>query len=129
MADEKRKESAVRRKKEQEIMEYKKEKKRPTWPEKVPYSKWKPDVLSWDIEHHLASGSSKFGQLIEMLKKEGRYITFEQISTRLGKQRDEKDIIPKIIVLLDAINDETCFNKLSRAWTRLQTSGGTPQKH
>ena len=63
VANEKRKEAAIRRKKEQEILEYKNEKKRPvpTWPEKVPYSKFKPDLLSWDLEHYLSSGASKFG--------------------------------------------------------------------
>ena len=118
MADVKRKESIVRRKRDQEILEYKNEKKRaiPSWPEKIPYSKFKPDLLSWDTEHYLTSASSKFGQLIEMLKKEGRLSTFEQISTRLGRNRDDKDIIPKVVALLDAINEETCFNKLSKAW-------------
>ena len=118
MADVKRKESIVRRKRDQEILEYRNEKKRaiPSWPEKIPYSKFKPDLLSWDTEHYLTSASSKFGQLIEMLKKEGRLSTFEQISTRLGRNRDDKDIIPKVVALLDAINEETCFNKLSKAW-------------
>ena len=118
MANEKRKESALRRKKEQEMLDYKNVKKRPvpSWPEKVPYSKFKPDLLSWDREHYLSSGSSKFGEFVEMLKKEGRLITFEQVSTRLGNSRNDKDIINKIVSLLDSMNEETCFNKLSKAW-------------
>ena len=63
-----------------------------------------------------------------MLKKEGRFVTFEQISTRLGKHRDDKDIISKIIVLLDAINDETCFNKLSRTWDQITNQKKNPSE-
>ena len=51
-----------------------------------------------------------------MLKKEDRLITFEQVQTRLGRQRDDLDIIRKVVVLLDAINEDTCFNKLSKSW-------------
>ena len=53
MADEKRVEAASQRKREKEINEYKNEKRRhiPTWPETVPYSKFKPDLLSWDKDH------------------------------------------------------------------------------
>ena len=118
MADIKRQEAAVYRKKERELQEYKNEKKRsiPSWSKNVDYSKYKPDLLSWDKEHHLTSASSKFGQFVEMLKKEDRLVTFEQVQTRLGKQRDEIDIIKKIVELLDAINEETCYNKLSKAW-------------
>ena len=69
MANEKRKEAALRRKKEQEMLDYKNDKKRPvpTWPAKVPYTKFKPDLVSWDKEHYLSSGSTKFGQFVEML--------------------------------------------------------------
>ena len=118
MADQKRLEAATQRKKEKELLEYKNEKRRPipTWPEKIPYSKFKPDLLSWDKENHLSSASSKFGQMVEMLKKEGRINTFEQIQTRLGRNRDDKDILVKIIALLDAINEETCYNKITKAW-------------
>ena len=64
----------------------------------------------------MTSASSKFGQFLEMLKKEDRIITFEQIQTRIGKQRDEKDIIKQVVSMLDAINEETCYNKLSKVW-------------
>ena len=100
------------------MLEYKNEKIRsiPSWPKNVEYSKFKPDLLSWNSEHHLTSASSKFGQLLEMLKREDRLVTFEQVQTRLGRQRDDSDIIIKVIKLLDAINEETCYNKLSKAW-------------
>ena len=64
----------------------------------------------------MSSASSKFGMFLEMMKKEGRLTTFEQIQTRLGRQRDEKDIIAKVVGLLDEINKETCYNRLSKAW-------------
>ena len=118
MADEKRKEETEIRMKEKELIGYKNERERPvpTWPKSVTYSKFKPDLLSWDREHYLTSASSKFGQFLEMLKKEDRIITFEQIQTRIGKQRDEKDIIKQVVSMLDAINEETCYNKLSKVW-------------
>ena len=55
MADEKRREAVAQRKKEQDMLEYRNEKKRsiPTWPEKVPYSKFKPDFLSWNLDYFL----------------------------------------------------------------------------
>ena len=52
-----------------------------------------------------------------MLKREDRLVTFEQVQTRLGRQRDDTDIIEKVIKLLDAINEETCYNKLSKVWS------------
>ena len=118
MADEKRQEAAEQRKKEKELLDYKNEKRRsiPTWPKNVAYNKFKPDLLSWNKEHHLTSASSKFGQFLEMLKKEDRLVTFEQVQTRLGKQRDAHDIILKVVCLLDTINEETCFNKISASW-------------
>ena len=118
MADLKRYEDSTRRQKDQELQKYKNEKKRPipSWPEKILYSKFKPDLLSWNSENYLSSESAKFGQMLEMLKKEGRITTFEQVQTRLGRQRDEKNIIVKVVELLDTINEETCFNKLSKAW-------------
>ena len=101
MADQKLQEAAEHRKKERELQDYKNEKKRiiPSWPQNVDYTKFKPDLLSWDKEHHLTSASSKFGQFLEMLKKEGRLVTFEQVQTRLGRQRDQSDIIKKIVEL------------------------------
>ena len=130
MANEKRKEAAIRRKKEQQILEYKNEKKRPvpSWPEKVPYSKFKPDLLSWDVEHFLSSGASKFGQFVEMLKKEGRFVTYEQVSTRLRKLRNDENIISKVVELLDSINEETCFNKLSRSWDTITSLKRNPSE-
>ena len=117
-ADIKRLEANAERIKEKEFKEYKNEKRRPipTWPESVEYTRFKPDLLSWDKENHLSSGSSKFGQLMEMLKKEGKLYTFEQVQARLGKMRNEPDIIIKIVALLDEINEETTYNKLSRSW-------------
>ena len=118
MADLKRVEAAEQRKKEKELLDYKSEKKRPvpTWPEEIPYGKFEPDLLSWDREHHLTSSSSKFGQVVEMLKKEKRITTFEQIQTRLSHCRDDKDIVEKIVKLLDSINEETTYNKLAKGW-------------
>ena len=129
MADQKRIEDATQRKKDKEIYRYKNEKRRaiPTWPEKIPYAKFKPDLISWNRENHLSSGATKFGEMVEMLKKEGRITTFEQIQTRLGRQRDEKDIIEKIVELLDAINEETVYNKLAKGWdsiTNLKRKSG-----
>ena len=114
----KRIEANADRVKEKELKDYKNEKRRPipTWPNTVEYTKFKPDLLSWDKEHHLSSGSSKFGQLMEMLKREGKLHTFEQIQARLGKSRNDTDIIVKIVSLLDEINEETTYNKLSRSW-------------
>ena len=111
MSDQKRTDAAAQRKREKEITEYRNEKRRPipTWPENISYSKFKPDLLSWNKEQQLTSGSSKFGQMTEMLKKEGRITTFEQIQTRLGRSRDDADILVKIVELLDQINEETCF--------------------
>ena len=95
MDEEKRTEAAVQRKKSLLLEEYKREKKRaiPSWPENLPYNKFKPDVLSWDQENHLTSSSVKFGLLAEMLKSQGRITLYEQIQTRLGKQRNESNII------------------------------------
>ena len=53
---------------------------------------------------------------MEMLKKEGKLHFFEQIQARLGKSRNDSDIIEKIVALLDEINEETTYNKISRAW-------------
>ena len=100
-ADQKRIEANNQRIKEKELLEYKNEKKRciPSWPQNVEYAKFKPDLLSWSKEHHLSSGSSKFGQLMEMLKKDGKFHLFEQIQARLGKSRNDNDIIEKIVTL------------------------------
>ena len=91
MDDTKRTEAAILRKRNAELEEYKKEKRReiPSWPKVLPYSKFKPDLLSLDKENHLSSGSVKFGLLAEMLKKQDRIITYEQIQTRLGKNRND----------------------------------------
>ena len=90
MDEEKRMEAAVIRKRNIEIEEYRKEKRRsiPMWPKSMSYTKFKPDLLSWDKEHHLTSGSVKFGLLAEMLKGQDRITTYEQIQTRLGKERN-----------------------------------------
>ena len=63
MADIKRAEAIDERQREKELTIYKNEKRRaiPTWPKEVPYSKFKPDLLSWNKEHHLTSAASKFG--------------------------------------------------------------------
>ena len=118
MDEEKRKEAAVQRKKNQEMEEYKREKRRaiPSWPKSLSYTKFKPDLLSWDQEHHLSSGGVKFGLLAEMLKSHERITTFEQIQTRLGRNRNDSNIILQVVALLDSINEETVFNKLSAAW-------------
>ena len=121
MNDIKTTEAARLRKKSTELEEYKKEKRRaiPTWPKALPYSKFKPDLISWDEEHYLTSGSVKFGLLVEMLKSFDRISTFEQIQVRLGKQRNDKDIISQIVKLLDTINEETVYNKISSAWEEI----------
>ena len=121
MDEEKRLEAAVLRKRNLELEEYKREKRRavPTWPSSLPYSKFKPDLRSWDQEHHLSSGSVKFGLLAEMLKGQGRITVYEQIQTRLGKNRNDPNIIAQVLTLLDAINEETVFNKLCAAWDDL----------
>ena len=118
MDEEKRMEAALIRKRNLEIEEYRKEKRRniPTWPKSMTYTKFKPDLLSWDKEHHLTSGSVKFGLLAEMLKSQDRVTTYEQIQTRLGKERNDDDIIKKVTILLDGINEETVYNKLASAW-------------
>ena len=118
MDEEKRMEAARIRKRNIEIEEYRKEKRRniPTWPKSMTYTKFKPDLLSWDKEHHLTSGSVKFGLLAEMLKSQDRVTTYEQIQTRLGKERNDDDIIKKVTILLDSINEETVYNKLASAW-------------
>ena len=71
-ADIKRREAVDQRQKERQLQEYRNEKRRtiPVWSDCVPYSKFKPDLVSWDQEHHLTSASSKFGMFTEMLKKE-----------------------------------------------------------
>ena len=121
MDEEKRMEAAVIRKRNIELEEYRKEKRRniPTWPKSMTYTKFKPDLLSWDKEHHLTSGSVKFGLLAEMLKSQERVTTYEQIQTRLGKERNDDDIIKKVIELLDGINEETVYNKLAVAWEEI----------
>ena len=77
MADIKRSEALSERKREKEMLLYKNEKRRaiPTWPKEVPYSKFKPDLISWDKEHFMTSSSSKFGLMLEMLKKEDRSLS------------------------------------------------------
>ena len=109
MDEEKRMEAASIRKRNLEIEEYRKEKRRsiPTWPKTMTYTKFKPDLLSWDQEHHLTSGSVKFGLLAEMLKSQERVMTYEQIKTRLGNSRNDQDIIKQVVSLLDTINEET----------------------
>ena len=54
MDEEKRLETALFRKRNLEIDEYRKEKRRaiPLWPSTLSYTKFKPDLLSWDKEHH-----------------------------------------------------------------------------
>ena len=123
MDEEKRIEEAILRKRNLLLNEYRKEKRRdiPSWPHSLPYSKFKADLLSWDKEHHLSSGSVKFGLLAEMLKKSDRVQTYEQIQTRLEKQRNESDIIAQVVTLLDAINEETIYNKLNTAWEAITT--------
>ena len=71
MDEEKRIEAALLRKRNIELEEYKREKRRPIpfWPKSLPYSKFKPDLHSWNQENYLSSGSVKFGLLAEMLKK------------------------------------------------------------
>ena len=121
MDEEKRMEAAYIRKRNVEIEEYRKEKRRniPTWPKSMSYTKFKPDLLSWDKEHHLTSGSVKFGLLAEMLKCQDRITTYEQIQTRLGKERNDINIITKVVELLDGINEETVYNKLASAWEQI----------
>ena len=103
--------------------EYKREKRRaiPTWPNSLPYNKFKPDLISWDKEHHLSTGSVKFGLLAEMLKSQGRITTYEQLQIRLGNNRNDSDIIAQVVALLDTINEETVYNKLSSAWDAVTT--------
>ena len=129
-ADQKRKEAAEQRKKERDLLEYKNEKRRPipVWTESVPYSKFKPDLISWNLEHHLTSSSSKFGLFTEMLKKENRITTFEQVQTRLGRNRNDENIIEQIVELLDTINEETCYNKLSQAWEDIISCSRKPNE-
>ena len=121
MDEEKRMEAASIRKRNLEIEEYRKEKRRniPTWPKTMIYTKFKPDLLSWDQEHHLTSGSVKFGLLAEMLKSQERVMTYEQIQTRLGKNRNDRDIIKQVVSLLDTINEETIYNKIGTAWEEI----------
>ena len=121
MDEEKRMEAACIRKRNLEIEEYRKEKRRniPTWPKTMMYTKFKPDLLSWDQEHHLTSGSVKFGLLAEMLKNQERVMTYEQIQTRLGKNRNDQDIIKQVVSLLDTINEETIYNKIGTAWEEI----------
>ena len=66
--------------------------------------------------------------MIEMLKKEGRITTFEQIQTRLGRVRNDDNIITKVIELLDAVNEETCYNKLSNAWNSIVSFKRNPSE-
>ena len=82
--------------------EYKREKRRaiPSWSQSLAYSKFKADLFSWDQEHHLSAGSVKFGILAEILKSQGRISTYEQIQARLGKTRNEANIINQIVALL-----------------------------
>ena len=118
MEEVKRNEAAALRMKNQKLEEYKREKRRdiPSWPESLPYNKFKPDLLAWDKEHYLTTPSVKFGLLAEMLKNQGRVTLYEQIQTRLGKCRSDDNIIMKIVSLLDGINEETVYNKISSAW-------------
>ena len=51
-----------------------------------------------------------------MLKSQDRIITYEQIQTRLEKNRNDPNIIKLTVELLDEINEETVFNKMSSAW-------------
>ena len=55
-------EAAFVKKRNQEIEEYRKEKRRniPTWPQSLGYKKFKHDLVSWDKEYRLSSGSFKF---------------------------------------------------------------------
>ena len=64
MEEVKRNEAAALRMKNQKLEEYKREKRRdiPSWPESLPYNKFKPD-LGWDKEHYLTTPSVKFGLL------------------------------------------------------------------
>ena len=98
-ADIKRSEAVLERQREKELLLYKNEKRRaiPSWPKEVPYNKFKPDLVSWDKEHYMTSASSKFGLMLEMLKKEDRFTVFEQLQTRLGKYRNEKNIITRVV--------------------------------
>ena len=123
MDEEKRMEAALLRKRNLEVEEYRKEKRRniPTWPKSMIYTKFKPDLLSWDQEHHLTSGSIKFGLLAEMLKSQERITTYEQIQTRLGKNRNDSNIIKQVVALLDTINEETTYNKIATAWEGIMT--------
>ena len=93
MDEMKRTEAVLLRKKGLELEEYKREKRRavPTWPKSLPYSKFRPDIISWNAEHHLSTGSVKFGLLGEMLKTQNRMTVYEQIQTRLGKSRNDAD--------------------------------------
>ena len=118
MDEEKRLEAAAQRKKRDQMEEYKREKRRaiPSWPQSISYAKFKPDLLSWDKEHYLSTGSVKSGLLAEMLKSQGRITTYEQIQTRLGKVRNDDTIISQVVSLLDTINEETVYNKLCSAW-------------
>ena len=118
MDEEKRTEAAVQRKRHLELDEYKREKRRniPSWPPSLPYSKFRPELKSWDKEHHLSTGSVKFGLLAEMLKSQGHITMYEQIQVRLGNNRTDDDIITQVVTLLDQINEETIFNKLNNAW-------------
>ena len=121
MDEEKRTEAAVQRKRNLEMEEYKREKRRaiPSWPTSLSYNKFKQDLISWDKEHNLSTGSVKFGLLAEMMKNQQRITTYEQIQTRLGKSRNDPDIIGQVVALLDTINEETVYNKLSSAWDSL----------
>ena len=108
----------MKRKKREELEEYTKEKRRqiPSWPTSIPYPKFKQDLLSWDKENHLSSGGFKFGTFLEMLKNEKKFTLFEQVETRLGKERNDPGIISKVVELLDGINEETTYNKILRSW-------------
>ena len=70
MYEEQRLEAALQMKRNVEMEEYKRENRRaiPLWPTSLPYNKFKPDLLSWKTEHHLSSGSVKFGLLAEMIQ-------------------------------------------------------------
>ena len=118
MEEEKRTEATFQRKRNLELDEYKREKRRaiPSWPTSIPYTKFRPDLLSWDKEHHLSTGSVKFGLLAEMLKTQGRVTIYEQLQVRLGNNRTDVDIITQVLALLDTINEETVYNKLNSAW-------------
>ena len=124
------KREAIKRRRKEELEEYSKQKRRPipSWPQSIPYIKFKQDLISWDNENHLSSGGFKFGTFLEMLKTQNRLFLFEQIETRLGKERNDSSIMSKVVKLLDSINQETTYNKLSRSWNLVSKFRRDPSK-